>query len=59
MGTVRIIVHKNCVEAYGNILSWMKEEKGIIHRGRGAHLHCPVSTAEVVRQKGHSIIAGG
>ncbi len=26
-------------------VSWMKEEKGIIHRGRGAHLRCPVSTA--------------
>jgi hypothetical protein len=24
--------------------SWMKEEKGIIHRGEGAHLRCPVST---------------
>jgi hypothetical protein len=23
----------------------MKEEKGIIHRGRGANLRCPVSTA--------------
>jgi hypothetical protein len=23
----------------------MKEEKGIIHRGRGAYLRCPVSTA--------------
>jgi hypothetical protein len=23
---------------------WMKEEKGIIHRGEGAHLRCPVST---------------
>ena len=23
----------------------MKEEKGIIHRGRGAYLHCPVSTS--------------
>jgi hypothetical protein len=27
------------------VQSWMKEEKGIIHRGRGAHLRCPVSTA--------------
>ncbi len=24
---------------------WMKEEKGIIHRERGAYLCCPVSTA--------------
>ena len=24
---------------------WMKEEKGIIHRERGANLRCPVSTA--------------
>jgi hypothetical protein len=23
----------------------MKEEKGIIHQGRGAYLRCPVSTA--------------
>ncbi len=27
------------------VQSWMKEEKGIIHRGRGAYLRCPVSTA--------------
>jgi len=27
------------------ISPWMKEEKGIIHRGRGAYLRCPVSTA--------------
>ena len=25
--------------------SWMKEEKGIIHRGRGAYLRCPVSNS--------------
>ena len=25
-------------------IPWMKEEKGIIHRGEGAHLRCPVST---------------
>jgi hypothetical protein len=24
---------------------WMKEEKGIIHRGREAYLRCPVSTS--------------
>ncbi len=24
---------------------WMKEEKGIRHRGKGAFLRCPVSTA--------------
>jgi hypothetical protein len=26
------------------VIPWMKEEKGIIHRGEGAHLRCPVST---------------
>ena len=25
-------------------IPWMKEEKGIIHWGEGAHLRCPVST---------------
>ena len=25
--------------------SWMKEEKGIRHRGEGAYLRCPVSTS--------------
>ncbi len=25
--------------------SWMKEEKGIRHRGEGANLRCPVSTS--------------
>jgi hypothetical protein len=27
------------------LMPWMKEEKGIIHPGRGAYLRCPVSTA--------------
>ncbi len=25
--------------------AWMKEEKGIIHQGWGAHLRCPVCTS--------------
>jgi hypothetical protein len=27
------------------VYTWMKEEKGIIHRGGGAYLRCPVSTS--------------
>ena len=35
---------------------WMKEEKGIIHRGGGAYLRCPVSTSVhfSLRDEGYS-----
>jgi hypothetical protein len=43
-------IHKNSSRVQNNLSilmfrAWMKEEKGIIHRGRGAYLRCPVSTA--------------
>jgi hypothetical protein len=42
---------------YGLCSPWMKEEKGIIHRGEGAHLRCPVSTTVQfsLRNEGSSV----